>query len=126
MTRTRIIRGPVVAALAVAALCGCVQRVEPVTLPDVPVPVEAAVPVEKSPALEDLYGRVARAEEDYRIGVEQIAAGEEVGGEGRIVAATAEIRGAAAECDDSQYQANRDKLVTVQVNQCSKEAAYRQ
>lgn len=98
MTKPRFIRGPVVATLAVAALCGCAQRAEPVTLPDVPVPEEAAVPVEESPELDDLYGKVARAEEDYLIGVEQIAAGEEVGGEERIVAATTEIHNAAGEC----------------------------
>jgi len=86
-------------ALSALAVCGCATRtVQPALLPAATLPEEQAVAVDQSPAVEDLYARAQRAEDDYREAVDSLAAGDEVIGEEQIVVVTREINRITEEC----------------------------
>jgi membrane-bound lytic murein transglycosylase D len=86
-------------ALSALAVCGCTTRsAQPALLPAATLPDEEAVAVDQSPAVEELYARAQRAEDDYREAVDSLVAGDEVIGEEQIVVVTREINRITEEC----------------------------
>ena len=82
-------------AVALAVLPGCAKQ-QPRATPEPP----ADVPAETAPAPDPrpIYDRLEVNHREYREGVELLAAGDEIGGEFKIAAASNEIREATLEC----------------------------
>ena len=82
-------------AVAVGLSPGCAKRQpQPTPAP----PLETSTVTAPAPDPQPIYDRLELNRREYREGVELLAAGDEVGGEFKIVAASNEIRAATLEC----------------------------
>jgi membrane-bound lytic murein transglycosylase D len=83
-----------------ALLPSCTQRPQPQTSPSAQTPELVAPPETERPDPQLVYDRLDRARMEYEEGITALAAGDEIGGELRIAAASTEIREATRECAD--------------------------